>query len=387
MKYFVGTAVSLAVVIGSTTSGFAQDLNLGVPCARNDQDVNQVLRASLDPYFLNQTHRQFIEDRTNFNVPVGWTFLGGAGQFETFVDSPYHKYILSQVLITSGIHGQSVPVHQGNYFGFFEYDSEAFYVTYNHNLHSEYFGLAISGYRRACTGVNPLTGDPRCLDSEPDGWSFWARAYIAENYGQAEEVELDDTIPGGGKNYGGDPVRIGYSCGSFDASSGVVRTAGMIIHENFHTTTSDLAHVNCARGPGACAAAWDFDMPTQPRVYNALPTYAVDAYQVHLRYLCDLTEAPADWVPVMVQEVANERANTRGAQNRFQNILTPDPTTGIPVVTGEAPLSCGVPEAVLELAVGSICPATGTPRCQDNLDCGSGETCENLCCAPVIIIK
>lgn len=393
---------SVLVCLLAAQRGAAQEINIGTACARGDQDVNQVLRQAVDQTWLNEHHLPFVLEHVQFDEFAGWTYLGGFDTFHTDPETPFHKYVLSTLLLhpNSSIDGQDVPVTQSQFSPFFwGYDPGAFYVTQNHNLGDEYFTLSSTRSLQACTDVNVFTGEPRCTDDEPDGWSFWARAWIApSSYGGREIVRLAETIPGyptKGGLYSRDYEMIGeptwvlsdfemakpvfYACRAFDNSRGVVRTAALIVHENFHGA-SDVDH--CPENDSVCAYEWSFDMPTEPRIYNGLPTHPVDSYQVDMRYLCDLTEEGADWMPLMVRAVANERFNLRADDNIFQNIVD---ANGIP--TGLAPLACGVPTPTVG-TVGSppgVClDSAGLGDCDSTLDCGIFETCIDNCCLPFV---
>lgn len=242
----------------------------------------------------------------------------------------------------------------------------------------EYGHLADSRELAACVEIDPLTGAPRC--GPYCNFSFvGAPLCIAPTYGQASTVSLIgyDGSGNNGSNWGGG--RLNYYCQVFDHAYGAAAVATTVIHEKFHSIELD-GHVDCHLGPGRCADAWDFEIPTSPRQYNELALFRhVEPYQIGYRYLCDLVEAPADWIPVMSQVVHNEYANKLQEEARYSNLTPPPSTTGTPLDAGQAPYSCGLPDAILGLVVGSAC-STGGTRCNVDADCATGEECNSLCC-------
>lgn len=395
MKYYtILSVVAASLAVAATAQG--QEINIGVSCDEIDYDVNEITRLAADQTWLNNTYEATIKEQINFDEFEGWTVTGGFHDFAGNQVSPYHKFVLGTMLVIDGVNGPPVPVREVS--GFWGYDNAAFYVGANHNLDYEYWKLARTDSIQACLNVDQSDGTSLCVDNEPDGWSIWARAYFANvYYGDQEIVRLRGAFsdPTTWANYPDDleviedenevygyylATPVNYACPTFNSNRGVARIAGTIVHENFHGPSS-VGHLDCARGNGRCADEWNFDMPTEPRTYNSLPTNTlVDPYQVEQRFLCDVVEEPDDWVPLMVQNVFNARANDRAGQNIFQNIEGPDPTDpGETIVTGLAPLSCGTPTNTFG---STLVTCTAANSCTDATDCAAGNSCNDGCCVP-----
>ncbi len=132
---------------------------------------------------------------------------------------------------------------------------------------------------------------------------------------------------------------IRYACKAFDSLYGAARTSSLMVHENFHGISP--SHTACHLGSTSCGE-WNFDTPVVPLRYNVLSELSdVDSYQLENRYLCDLTEEPAAWIPDQARLVINQRANARLDDARFTNMQSVmDPLTED---AGPAPIQCGLP--------------------------------------------
>lgn len=176
-----------------------------------------------------------------------------------------------------------------------------------------------------------------------------------------------------------------YNCKTFDDRRGFVAVAQMIVHENWHDTNSPN-HVDpqgsCTTSGTLVCDTYVWDMPTSARVYNGisrLSGHGVGAYQIDQRFTCDLVEAPADWIPIQTQLVANEYFHKAASVSRFVNLEG----TG-----GRLPYTCGLPEDVLSVSADdhAFCPGTTQLRCNIVEDCGVERPnhawfCEEGCCA------
>lgn len=359
---------ALALVgIGCLQSqAFAREESCGFATTRGE---DQAMRDAIDADWF-QAHLDTLDQTHFFVEEKGWEGAGGLESDDPV--TPFNQYALAVVLARS-IQGHG-PVVSG-LAGEVDYTPGAIFPANNHNAPWEYTFLTEStGYTWACNDVNPDTGEMFCDPDTPEP--------ERNGYGPAETLWLvkDFEDSNAAAIWGPTSHTIRYSCAAFDSIYGAARTASLMVHENFHgVNDGDASHGPCHLGATSCAEEWNFETPVVPLRYNLLAELGhVDAYQIENRYLCDLTEQPSDWIPDIARVSINQRTNARHASARFKNI---DNLAEPEKDAGPAPLQCGLPDTILDLVPGEVCPGTGGAlRCDVDLDCGDAASCQDRCC-------
>lgn len=387
-KVFRGALSCSIAALATTQVVSAQEINIGISCSGNDQDVNEVTRNAVDQDFLLNEHLTYLKDKHHFREEAGWTWQGGFSH-EDDPTRPFNKYLVASLLTTHGVNAQDPPISFIG--GSYVYDESTFYLSPAFNRASEYELLVRSDSVSACQKVDPFTGEMSCARDHYEN-GIWADLWVGTStYGRAEELLLVGAIPSPtgvilGQHTGSGGT-IEYACPLFDHTDGVAKLGETMVHENWHGM-KEPKHVVC---PGVttttrgCADEWAFDAPRHSRYYNTLADATMmDSYQTGFRFSCDLTDAAQDWVPLMTQLVANKVAADLGNRNIFQNIKD---SMGNP--TGLAPYSCGAELTTLQLVPGVDSCSPGRLRCDAHSQCniGLGEECVDGCCTPPIIVK
>jgi hypothetical protein len=303
----------------------------------------------------------------------------------------FTSHFFATLLINHGIESPNPPVRQNPATGLFEYDAEA--ITLSRTFHRSWDGyapLAFDTHATSCQDVNPHTGERFCNP---------ARRYLfsssIENFGHETGTGVIDLI-GGVPCLPGQTCTLAqhapiwdlfkdpdwlqeYSCFIWDSAFGVTTTASTIIHENWHgvgPNHSGGGGTNCTSG--SCDT-FVWDATTSERMFGGLShqqTEGVGSFQAADEFLCDLTESPADWIPLQTQAVIQAEFQRMAAQSRFMNDDVP---------LGQLPLLCGEPSAFFKVADdGAVSCASGA-TCQSDADCNdfvaaTADTCGPTSC-------
>ncbi len=299
----------------------------------------------------------------------------------------FDSHFYATFLIRHGIASPPPPLRQ-NESGAWEYDPEgiSFMNTFHRSM-DDYWALSWDIRTLAMRHVDPGSGIPVAA---PRGGPFG----LMEIWGNGTGTGVVDSFPEDPNSSAWwrsiwdlfkDPdALLEYNCLTFDHRRGFVAIAETIIHENWHDTVAP-DHTQggfcIADEPGRCDS-YVFEAPTSAHEYNALSrlqNLGVGSFQVGLRFACDLVEAPADWVPVQTQLVANAHFNRAADRSRFTNL----PASG-----GKVPYTCGLPDPILAVPADgkNFCPGTTQLRCNDFVDCGTPRphhywNCYDGCCS------
>lgn len=299
----------------------------------------------------------------------------------------FDSHFYGTFLASHGVVSESPPIRQNPTSGEWEYDPNALVLAPTfHRSWDDYSWLSWDIRTLAGTWVDPATGGPAAVLVGPTG----SRLIVGNGTGTG----IVDTFPDWPSaaawhrsiwDVFKDPDGLlEYNCKTFEHRRGFVAVAKIIVHENWHDTSSPN-HVDAV---GSCTATgalgcdtYVWDLPSSARVYNGISQLngrGVGAYQIDQRFSCDLVEAPAEWIPIQTQLVANEHFHGGAAQSRFVNENVPK---------GILPYTCGLPRSVLSVLADdhAFCPETTRLRCNVEEDCGSRRpehawVCEEGCC-------
>ncbi len=303
-------------------------------------------------------------------------------------DEELNTHFWASFLINNGVVSAPPPLRQ-NTLGEWEYDQDALAVGVKafHRSWDEYGPLSWDAEVLPHRAVDPETGAPSPSHSSWSGAIPLIPSFTHETGTGVVDFFPEDPGSSARRRSIWDAFKspdwlLEYNCKIFDHAHGLVAMARTIVHESWHAawTPGHTEGGSCTMGEGRCDT-YIWDAPTSAFEYNTISRLAalgVGSYQIDQRFTCDLVEAPADWIPVQTQMVANEHFHQRAAQSRFVNDEIPG---------GLLPYTCGLPMATLSVPVDgvSFCPGTTQLRCNVSSDCGPDRAgyfwiCGEGCC-------
>ena len=223
----------------------------------------------------------------------------------------------------------------------------------------EWAGLAVDNQYAVCDALNPTTGKFECTGR---GWGGTTTTAVADAlYPDWFDLAPQDTqaYSLNGKN--------AYFCGAFEDEDGEVTD------ESFLTLGIGMIQFSWRYLRGNSNVDKFISEP-DGAAHEGLARETLDQglgwWQVQQRYICDLMDAPADWVPQMLVEVAT----AAGAKYFHAGVYS-----GLP--EGRMPFECGPAEDAIVVPDGIELCDSGNVACQTDSDCAVGkEECNSGCC-------
>ena len=343
------------VVACSALSGYASSASAN--CKQGTPFVNSVI---LDAVTNEQAfHDQWFEEVFRVGPDGGWTLSRGFGD-PMNSDLEYNKVFAAALIVASAIDSEELSISQDPVSGEFRYTPDQIYLNPAfHRSRDEWAGLAVDNQYAVCDALNPTTGEFECTNR---GWGGTTTTAIAD----VLPPEWSDLAPYDTPAYSLNG-RNTYFCPAFEDEDGEVTD------ESFLTLGIGMIQFSWRYLRGNTNLRKFIPEP-DGAAHEGLGRETIDQGlgwgQVQQRYVCDLMDAHADWVPQVLVEVA-----AAGGQKYLDTAYY----DGLP--NGLMPFSCGPYDDAIVVPDGIELCDSGNVACQADSDCAVGkEECSAGCC-------